>query len=421
MAQTLRSASIGLRNRSVPSQERMAGITDASNQAGDAQNSQGAQTPQSGEGATPTDTLGEDCDRNNNAPIDAPIDSRHAGDDPRLAGLTPTQRYTLLVLQAEREVAIEKRRLAELESLRVHRREHSDDHYRDASRKRASVTRVPDTQHLSNFNSTMTFICDCEDYIASAPRNDFRTDAEKTRWSSSILADAKKQTWRNAREALLLSTGEPTWKQYTEWCLDQVRNPAVKTHDIGRQLARATMRDTQTVSSFNDYLASLWVQRDRPVDELERMEALRARVVEKISLEAMKEAVQPTTYAALVQQYQGIEQRLRRTKELPAIEKARSGERSNTQDRHARAKPSHARSGSGDRKGSSPTVSQRRQPARNKPEGGDSARTRKRSLSTIKCYECQEYGHYKGSPDCAKYVATNETRNRSKEKGKAKP
>ena len=414
MAEASRIAPLELRNRTIPSQERMVDITDASNQAGDAQNSQNTAT---GEGATSTDTITEGSDRNNN---NAPIDSSHAGGDPRLAGLTPTQRYSLLILEAEKDVAVEKRKLAELQSTRGHRREHSDDHYRDATRKRASVTKVPDTLHLSNFNSTMTFIRDCEDYIASAPRNDFRTDAEKTRWSSAILADAKKQTWRNARDALLFSTGEPTWKEYTEWCLDQVRNPAVKSHDVGRQLARATMRDTQTVASFNDYLASLWIQRDRPVDELERIEALRARVIEKISLEAMKEAVQPITYAALVQQYQGIEQRLRRTKELPAIEKARSGERSHTQDGHARAKPSHARTGSRDRKGSSSSASRGRKPARNNPEGGDSARTRMRSLSKVKCYECQEYGHYKGSPDCSKYVARNETRNQSKDWGKAK-
>ena len=39
---------------------------------------------------------------------------------------------------------------------------------------------------------------------------------EKTRWSSAILVDAKKQTWRNARDATPRDTGEPTWEEYKE-------------------------------------------------------------------------------------------------------------------------------------------------------------------------------------------------------------
>lgn len=113
-------------------------------------------------------------------------------------------------LEAEKHVATERLKLAQLENTRGHRREHSDDHYRDANRKRASVTKVPDTQHLNNYNSAIMFIRDCEDYIASAPRSDFRTDEEKTRWSSAILSDAKKQTWRNVRDATLRETGEPS-------------------------------------------------------------------------------------------------------------------------------------------------------------------------------------------------------------------
>jgi hypothetical protein len=90
------------------------------------------------------------------------------------------------------------------------------------------------------------------------------------------------------------------------------------------------MKDTQTVASFNDYLTALWAQRDRPVDDQERMETLRARVVEKIALEPMKDALQPITYASLLLQYQGIEQRLRRMKELPLTDRARTREKPST-------------------------------------------------------------------------------------------
>ena len=64
------------------------------------------------------------------------------------------------------------------------------------------------------------FLRDYEDYIDSAPRIDFQLDQEKTRWSSALLTDAKKQTWRNAKDDLLRETGEPTWEAYKEWCLN---------------------------------------------------------------------------------------------------------------------------------------------------------------------------------------------------------
>ena len=73
------------------------------------------------------------------------------------------------------------------------------------------------------------------------------------------------------------------------------------------------MRKTQSIASFNDYLIRLLAQRDRLISDKERMKALRDRVIERISLEAMKKAIQTTTYAAWLQQYQALEQRLRRT------------------------------------------------------------------------------------------------------------
>ncbi len=181
------------------------------------------------------------------------------------------------------------------------------------------------------------------------------------------------------------------------------------------------MRNTQSVASFNDYLTTLWSQRDRLVTDAERMEALRDRVVEKIPLEAMKEATQPITYAALLLQYQGIEQRLRKTKELPAIDKSRPGDKTGTQGsngrQQARSKGQHAKD---QKKGSSSSASQGQKPARNKPEGGDSDKKYKKPLSEIQCYDCQQYGHFKGSPECANYVASNESRNQSSGKGKGK-
>lgn len=65
-------------------------------------------------------------------------------------------------LEAEKQVTQEKLKLAQLRGVRRHRREHSDDYYRDATRKRASAVKVSDMQHLINYNSVIIFIRDCE-------------------------------------------------------------------------------------------------------------------------------------------------------------------------------------------------------------------------------------------------------------------
>ena len=122
----------------------------------------------------------------------------------------------------------------------------------------------------------------------------------------------------------------------------------------------------------------------------ERMEALRDRVIEKIPLEAMKGAIQPIPYAALLQQYEGIEQRLRRTKELPALDKHKPGDRASSQgggsQQHAKPKGQHAKDHN---KRSSSSASQDSKPARIKPEGGDSGGKQKKPLSEIQCYGCK--------------------------------
>ena len=279
-------------------------------------------------------------------------------------------------------------------------------------------------QHLNNFNSAVMFLQDCEDYINLAPRIDFQSDQKKTCWSSALLTDAKKQTWRNARDDLLRESGEPTWEDYKEWCLNQVCNPAVKIHDVGRALAKATMRNDQSVQSFNNYLAMLWSQRDCYVTDAEQMESLRDKIVEKIPLEAMKEAIQPTTYATLLQQYQGIEQRLRRTNELLALDKTcPSGDKTSTRessDQHAKPKGQHGKNQKDQNKGLSTSASQGQKPARTKLEDGDSTTKQKKPLAEIQCWECQQMGHFKGLLECPKYVASNETRNQGLGKGKGK-
>ena len=427
MASGSQANSINLRSRNVPPQgsghvSPLAG--ENGSQAGDLRDptptSQLEQGATLTAGASSSNTAGANSDRGNLASNEP----TPASEDPRLAGLTPIQRFRLMELEAEKQVATEQLKLAQLQSTRGHRREHSDDHYRDATRKKASLTKAPEKQSLNSYNAVDTFLQDCEEYIASAPRNDFSTDEEKVRWSSNLLVDAKKQTWRNERATTLRETGEPTWEYYKAWCLNQVRNPAVKAHDVGRQLARAHMKETQSVSSFNDYLASLWAQMDRVVTDVERMEALHTRVLEKIPLEAMKEATQPTTYAAMLLQYQGIEQRLRRTKDLPALEKNKSGDKAGSQgsggQQHSKPKGQHAKDHN---KGASTSASQgskSNKPARNKPEGGNSRSKQKKPLAEVQCYDCQQYGHYKGQPECANYVANNETRNQGSGGGKGK-
>ena len=175
------------------------------------------------------------------------------------------------------------------------------------------------------------------------------------------------------------------------------------------------MRKTQSLASFNDYLISLRAQRDRLTSDKESMKALRDRVIESILLEAMKKAIQSTTYAALLQQYQGIEQRLRRTNELPALEKShsdsKSGSQKGSEKQHQPAKDQS--------RNSTPSASQGRKLTRSKPAGGDSASKNQKPLAEVQCYDCKQYGHYKNSPKCPNSIA-NEARNQNfaKKKGK---
>ena len=187
MASNSRPIPINLRGRNVPAQgsghvseEDEPRVPTPASQPDDQGTSHGA-------GASSNDTVGGS---GNTAPRDP---TPATGNDP-YAGLTQAQRYRLMEIEAEKQLAIERFKLAQLEDKRGHRREHSDDHYRDAGRKKASIIRVPDTQHLNNYGSVVMFVRDCEDYIASAPRKDFTTEEEKTRWASAILVDAKKQT-----------------------------------------------------------------------------------------------------------------------------------------------------------------------------------------------------------------------------------
>ena len=63
-------------------------------------------------------------------------------DDLRFTDLINMQRYWLIKLEAEKQVIVEKFRFVELQNVREYRREYSDNHYRDTSRKRISVIKV---------------------------------------------------------------------------------------------------------------------------------------------------------------------------------------------------------------------------------------------------------------------------------------
>ena len=112
--------------------------------------------------------------------------------------------------------------------------------------------------------------------------------------------------------------------------------------------------------------------------DAERKESLQDKVVEKISLEAMKEAIQPTTYAAL-----------RRTNELPALDKTRpSGDKtsiSGSSGQHAKTKRQHRKDQKDQNKGLSTSASQGQKLAKTKPEGGDSTTKQKKPLAEIQC------------------------------------
>ena len=60
-----------------------------------------------------------------------------------------------------------------MQNAREHRREHNNNYYRELNRKKISIIKVFNTQHLNNYNSTIIFFRNYENYIASTFRIDF--------------------------------------------------------------------------------------------------------------------------------------------------------------------------------------------------------------------------------------------------------
>ena len=103
---------------------------------------------------------------------------------PDTSGFTRTERFRLKEMEAENNLVKEKIRLLELQMAHAshtgHRREHSDDHYRDDRRKKASIPKAPQEQAVVSYESVVIYINDCEDQFDAVP-HEFPTDLDKTR------------------------------------------------------------------------------------------------------------------------------------------------------------------------------------------------------------------------------------------------
>ena len=78
------------------------------------------------------------------------------------------------------------------------------------------------------------FFWNCENYIVSISRIDFRINEKKIRWSFVFLIDVKKQIWRNVWNIMLCDIDELIWNEYKKWCLNQIRNLIIKFYNVDR-------------------------------------------------------------------------------------------------------------------------------------------------------------------------------------------
>ena len=76
-------------------------------------------------------------------------------------------------LETEKLINVKKLKLIQMKNAREYKREHNNNYYRNSSRKKANVIKVPKKQHLNHYNFVIIFLQNCENYIVSTSRIDF--------------------------------------------------------------------------------------------------------------------------------------------------------------------------------------------------------------------------------------------------------
>ncbi|KAL8807195.1 MAG: hypothetical protein Q9182_000877 [Xanthomendoza sp. 2 TL-2023] len=185
----------------------------------------------------------------------------------------PAHTATLLRLQVaeaknellESQIEVERERVARFQEQARHaqqmqqvekragrRRELSNDHYVNASRKRSIRPRTPKEQPVTNRESLLSWIRDCEEYIGAADYG-FATDIDMVTWSASLLVQKRKDQWRTYADALQSQGIEITWKTYCEYLTTLLSGPETRLQDTGYKAVKHSSHDHREGQRINPW------------------------------------------------------------------------------------------------------------------------------------------------------------------------
>ena len=324
-------------------------------------------------------------------------------------------RKQLKDLKAQNVLLALQLRVSELErgtrSTSGHRRQHSDDHYRSDARKRANRPREPREQSVTNYDSLMSWLRDCEDFIAAAS-SDFTTEEEKLRWSASYLSEKPRNQWRDHVTSMRNRCEVPDWKYYTEYLRARLSNPEIRNFQTERRLEAAKQRADQSVADFEQYLTRLYADLDYHIPDETRMMYLRMKVNETIMNESLRIPYTSTNYADLLKHLIGIDLHLRGTGALPKL----NSQHSESAASQKSSRPSHGKT--------KPTEDSKSAASGTQPKGGATVKVSVSKQGAVPfnltCWSCKEVGHKADNPVCPNYASRQEARNHGEGAGKEK-
>jgi hypothetical protein len=211
------------------------------------------------------------------------------------------------------------------------------------------------------------------------------------------LSDPRRQEWQ-AHEARFYPK-ELRWKDFQDWCQKLVDDPKNLYKQAYQKYEEARQLKHQTVREFATYLDALHRQLEEPIPLSHRMRQLHAKVVLDIREEAEKYSEKPETYDGLIGHLQTVEDNMRSRKSeirkpiglQDRISTPWSSDRTTSSSSHLNDKRR------GPFRGSNHGSTKRKRDSKDSKDSGDLKGSEKRDLSHIKCYSCDEMGHYASS------------------------